>query len=132
MRIAIAIGLLGLLVTPLTAQETAPKKIKRQTNLISLEEIEQVRGEVTDAYQIVQRLRPQFFRARGSSSLGNAASGDYKGPRVIVDGSPRGEVDALRQITAIAVKEIRYLSAGDATTQYGTGYDGGAIVVSTR
>jgi len=133
MRLVLTVALISLLAAPLAAQEpTAKPKIKRQANLISNEEIDQVRGEVNDAYQIVQRLRPQFLRTRGASSLGNSAAGDYKGPRVIVDGSPRGEVSALSQITAMTVKEIRYLSSGDATTQYGTGYDGGAIVVTTR
>jgi hypothetical protein len=38
----------------------------------------------------------------------------------------------LQQIRAIDVQEIRYLSATEATTPYGTGHVGGVIEVTTR
>jgi hypothetical protein len=111
----------------------SPPKIKRQPNLISAQEIDLVRAETSDAYDIVKRLRPQYLRGRGASSFGNAAGGrTTAAPKVILDGSPIGEIDALRQIPAMNVREIRYLSSSDATTQFGTGYDGGAVVVLTR
>lgn len=132
----LALLLLGaFLSAPALAQDTAKtkeKKPKRQANVISLEEIEAIRNEASDAYAIIQRLRPQFFRVRGSVVVDPARAGEYRGPKVIVDGSPRGDLEALRQISSIAVKQIRYLNASDATTQYGTGYDGGAILVTTR
>lgn len=108
------------------------QKVKRQANVITSEEIDAIRSETTDAYAIVQRLRPQYLRVRGMVEADPARRNEYHGPRVIVDGTPRGEMDALKQVSATAVKEIRYLSASDATTAYGTGYDGGAIVVLTH
>jgi hypothetical protein len=138
MRTFIAVLLLGLLAPPLFAQDppkpdvNQPKK-KREANLISFEEIEAVRGQMTSAYEIVSRLRPQYLRGRGANSFGNAAGGKRTAlPRVVLDGSPYGEIAALNQITAMIVKEIRFLGTGDASIQFGTGYDGGAIVVSTR
>ncbi|MEO8449159.1 MAG: hypothetical protein ABI647_05175, partial [Gemmatimonadota bacterium] len=101
-------------------------------NVISSDEIDAIRAEATDAYAIVQRLRPQYFRVRGMVEADPARRNEYHGPKVVVDGTPRGDLDALKQVSAAAVKEIRYLSASEATTAYGTGYDGGAIVVVTR
>ena len=90
-------------------------------------------GEVNTARDLVQRLRPGFLRNRGASSFGNAASGTpTPTARVIVDGAPRGGLGALAEISAMSVREIRDLNAADASIQYGTGYDGGAILVLTR
>lgn len=122
------------LAEPLSAQDSAPRpKLKRQPDLIVVEEIDPIRSEVQTARDIVQRLRPGFLRTRGASSFGNAASGAVTPtPQVIVDGAPRGRLGALAEISASAVREIRYLNAADASIRYGTGYDGGAILVFTR
>ena len=120
---------------PLAAQDTStPKpKFKRQPNVIVVEEIDAIRTEVSTARDLIQRLRPSFLRTRGASSFGNAANGaNTPTPQVVVDGAPRGDVSALTQIPAMTVREIRYLNAADATIQYGTGYDAGAILVFTR
>ncbi|MFN0182005.1 MAG: hypothetical protein ACKVZ0_24645 [Gemmatimonadales bacterium] len=138
MRTLIAVLFLGLLAPPVLAQDppqpdvSQPKK-KREANLISFEEIEAVRGQMATAYDIVSRLRPQYLRGRGANSFGNAAGGKRTAlPQVVLDGSPYGEIATLSQISAMLVKEIRFLGTGDASIKYGTGYDGGAIVVSTR
>ena len=136
MRRLLVLLLLSVAAIPAVAQDNAepkPAKIKRQANLISLEEIDPIRAEGTDAYDIVKRLRPQFLRSRGANSFGNAAGGRTNAtPRLVVDGAPAGDIEQLRQVPAMNVREIRYLSSSDATTQFGTGYDGGAVVVITR
>lgn len=75
-----------------------------------------------DAYQAVQRLRPQWLRSRGNTV-----------PQVVTDGmrQPAG-LDALRQYRVSELEEMRYMSATEATNRFGTGFDGGAILVSTR
>ena len=136
MRLALLIPLLGLLAGPALAQdptEAKPKKIRRQADLISLEEIESVREVAPTAYHIVQRLRPNYLRSRGATSFGNAAGGRTTPyAKVVVDGVPLGELAVLNQISSMVVKEIRYLGSNDATIRFGTGYDGGAILVTTR
>ncbi len=75
-----------------------------------------------DAYQAIQRLRPRWLRTRG----GNYAA-------VFVDGTERpGGLDVLRSIRVAEVEEMRYMSSTDATTRYGTGYDGGVILITTK
>lgn len=100
----------------------APKRGAR--NVITAQEIQQLTG-VSTAYEAVQRLRPQFLNAR-STVLGSG------GTVVYVNGMRRGGVNALQQVAANEVKEIRYISARDATTKYGSGLTQGVIEVTTR
>ncbi len=93
-------------------------------NVITAREIQQLTG-VSTAYDAVQRLRPQFLNAR-STVLGSG------GVVVYVNGMQRGGVSILRQVAANEVKEIRYISARDATTKYGSGLTQGVIEVTTR
>ncbi len=79
-------------------------------------------------FEAIQRLRPQWLRARGSNFEGRA-----RAPTVFLDGSRRGEVDFLQQIHVSDVLDVRFLSSSDAATIYGTTTGtGGAIQVRTR
>jgi hypothetical protein len=75
-----------------------------------------------DVYTVIQRLRPAWLRSRSGAD-----------PVVIMDGTPQaGGLDALRTLRTSEFQEMRYMSASDATTRYGTGYDGGAILLVTK
>jgi hypothetical protein len=53
-------------------------------------------------------------------------------PRVVVDDVSYGSIENLANLSANAVREIRYLNAADATTRWGTGYPGGVILVTMK
>lgn len=75
-----------------------------------------------DLFQAVQQLRPNWLRPRAGQTA-----------QVLVDGNRQpGGLDNLRQYRAAEVEELRFLSSSDATTRYGTGFDGGAILITTR
>ena len=76
-----------------------------------------------DALQAVQRLRSQWVRSRAG------LSGDP--PVLYVDGTRRGSADEMRFIRIDEVEQMQYMSPSDATTRYGTGHTGGAILVTT-
>lgn len=84
---------------------------------------------VGTAFDVVQRLRPEFLRTRGSLSVQNPQP---PLPQVYVDGMYYGELRALHDIPADRVEEIRYINARDATTRWGTGHAGGVIAVKIR
>jgi hypothetical protein len=86
-------------------------------------------SNVSTAFDAVERLRPNFLRSHGPTSV-RQASGPLA--RVYVDGSSMGGIDQLRGIAAGVVESIEYLPARDATTRFGTGHEGGAIMVLTR
>jgi len=120
------------LAGPLLAQDTtrARSHPKKRFDVISLEEIEAIRNEATNAYDIVSRLRRQFFKNRIQSQIGEA---DWSaGPRVVLDETPYGGLETLRNIELTAIKEIRYLNGPDASMRFGNEFQGGAIVVITR
>ncbi len=81
------------------------------------------------AYEALERLRPGWLRGR--SAAFTQADGRVF-PAVFLDGRPWGDLESLHQIDIIQVGEMRFISASDATTRYGTGFPAGIIAVSTR
>lgn len=76
-----------------------------------------------DALQAVQRLRSRWVQSRAGVSA--------EPPVLYVDGTRRGSADELRFIRVDEVEQMEYMSAGDATTRFGTGHTGGAILVTS-
>lgn len=90
---------------------------------------------VSTAYDAVERLRPQWLRRLQQRSLaGGGGSPDVGSEDVVVyvDGVRSGGRDALKQVRADAVYQMRYLDASQATAEYGTGHLYGAIDVKTK
>ncbi len=74
------------------------------------------------AYAAVQRLRPTWLRTRSGGT-----------PQVHIDGNPQGGgIEALNNLPAAQVQEMVYMNASDATTRFGTNYNNGVILVSTK
>ena len=98
-----------------------------QRYLISLEEIQ---GQPTmSAFEIVSRFRPNWVRGH-SVSFRSDTGRNY--PAVFVDGRPFGDIESLNQFGTEVIQELRFISASDATTRFGTGYPAGIIEVVTR
>ena len=77
-------------------------------------------------HEAIQLLRPHFFFSRGRTSL--RAPNNVR-PAVIVNSVPQASFESLRAISAQDVLYVRYLSAPEATTRFGTGYMAGVIEV---
>ena len=91
---------------------------RRDPNLITAEELADYSN--LDCFDAVRRLRPRWLQAR---------AGD---PTVVRDGSQLGPAsEYLSEIRVGQVESLRYLSATEATMRYGTGVQGGAIVVTS-
>jgi len=75
-----------------------------------------------DAFQAIQRLRARWLQSR---------SGTFA--KVYVDGAERpGGLDSLNGMPVADISDMRYLSANEATTRFGTGNSGGAILITTK
>ena len=74
------------------------------------------------ALDVVRRLRPAWIRVR--------TGGDQ--PVVYIDRTRRGGLELLSGLAIDVVQEIRHMSPSDATTRFGTGHRGGAILVTTK
>ena len=97
--------------------------------VITSEEIREYEGQYENAYRLVQMRRAMWLNPRGTATL---ASPEPPLPRVVLDGSPYGEIEALASLRLTEIEELRFMHASDATTRFGTGYPGGAILVRTR
>lgn len=101
---------------------------RRQGSILTYEEIQAL--HVPSAYEVVEMLRPQFLRTRGAASINDPTPV----PAVVyLDGFRYGDTpEALKTIDRTSVHQIEYLDSRDATTRFGTGHRGGAILVRTR
>jgi len=80
-----------------------------------------VNQQELDLFQAIRQLRGRWLTSRGRGTA-----------RVHVDGSRLGGVQELQNIRVADVQEVEFMNAADATLRFGTGYDAGAIIVTTR
>jgi hypothetical protein len=111
-----------------TNGQTGTRQTRRDPSVITAEEL--ASAPQGDLYGAIQQLRPNFMQMRGATTFGIAT-----GPEVIqvyVDGVLVGDTSVLKQYQTRDTKEVRKLSAADATQKYGTGHSQGAILVTRR
>ncbi|HZD05161.1 MAG TPA: hypothetical protein VE173_09585, partial [Longimicrobiales bacterium] len=96
-------------------------------NLITAEDI---RGlDVQTAYELVQRLQPQWLTSRGPTSLTNAAPTVAS---VYLDSVEVGDIEYLKGLNVTAIREMRYYAPGEASVRFGMGHQRGVIDVITE
>lgn len=101
----------------------------RNRSILTAEEINLDKGASRTAYDVIARLRPEFLRSRGASSLQSTAPITAI---VYVDEMRYGDLDDLKSMSAHQIFSVQYLNASDATTRFGTDHLGGAILITTR
>ena len=100
-----------------SASNTGPRK---QRDLITQSEI--ATKDFRNAHEVIQVLRPQMLRVRGSIGLA-----------VFVNGIKMSNgVYSLYDISPSSISEIRYLNSFDAQARFGTDTADGAISITTR
>jgi hypothetical protein len=117
---------LAVLATHGCATRSGSKPSGDRDVLLS-EEIE--RTSAVSAHDAVRQLRPEWLRRRGRSSIQNA---NAEALIVYLDGVRVGGVQTLTSIAVGSILEIRHLDGRDATTRFGTGHAGGALLIRTR
>jgi hypothetical protein len=117
----LSFGILVLVAGCGASRETGAVSTSR--NILTADEI--AKTSAFNAYDAVRLRRPAFLSPAVTSGAGQ------RRPPVYVDGIYFGEVESLKDIQVIDVKEIRYIDSRDATTLYGTGYVAGVIMVIT-
>ena len=124
--VACTFGLLLLVSTGCTTTNTAGSSSSSDPTVISQKQIQEV-GDISNAYNLVQRLHPQWLRKRGRNSISDPGQ-----ILVYVEDSRQGGTQALRRIQVIDVQSIEFLRANEATMRYGSGHDNGAILVHMK
>src|SRR5215208_484137 len=90
---------------------------RRDANVITQQEIQAI--SASTAYDVISRLRPNFLRSRGRSTV-NTAANDYA--VVFLDSQRFGGLSSLRTITSDQIREIRFIPGTAAVTKYGMEY----------
>ena len=110
-----------------TSTKGTSKKSRSSRGHISAEQIQS--SSATDAYDLIQKLRPHWLRGRGSKSFRDEDAGH---PVVYVDGNRHGDLDSLPAFSVEDIKEINFFSSSEATFRFGTGHTGGVIMIISR
>lgn len=91
------------------------------------------RAQVSSAYDVIMRLRPEWLYTRRGGPRGAGGPETVPvTPVVYLNGSRTENIFYLQTLQADHVVEIRFVIAREATTKYGTGHPLGAIEVVTR
>lgn len=99
---------------------TEARATRGAANLITEAEINA--SAYQNALEVVQNLRPAMMRPRPGG-----------GPVMLyLDDVKMMDLNGLSTVPAGRIREIRYISAQDATTRWGTGHASGVILVTTK
>ena len=112
------------------AAEASKRPLRGSLNHIPNGEIEAAGVDLINAYDLVSRLRPSMLRMRNQTA--GDASGSIMGPVAYIDDIRLGDPELLSTVMRATVREIRYISATDATTRWGTGHSNGVVQVFTK
>ncbi len=140
-----------------SASSTLPNTDTRAPNyqMITQKEIDSY-GAGGTALDMINKLRPNFLRSRGQTSIHGGtspvqgalpkASGSMNNPTVDPSAGPRGEfypnvfldgvnygdVSSLRNLQANQLGEIRLYQPSEAERKFGPGNSAGVIAITTR
>ena len=120
--IVLIAGLLLVLAGCASRSDGGPRL---NANLITRADIDEMGP--SNAYNIIQALRSNWLRKRGSTSF--RQEGEIW---VYVDGTGPSSLDILHGIHSDNIEEMRFLAERQATFRFGSGHEHGVIVVTRR
>lgn len=122
------IVLFGLIVI-LMGCATSGEGVKRGSSYEIIQE-EILNCDANNAYEIIQRLRPNLLLKATSARGGDMYS--QGGAAVYLDNVKVGGLSYLKQLNSAQVASIEYLRASEATMRFGANHGAGAFMVKTR
>ena len=130
-QLGVVIAGFSLIACASSGQSSEPNSLPSLANagrnVLTAAEI--VTSRVTDAYQAVLQLRPEFLRRRSAPII--PSIGATSAIAVYLDEIPFGGVESLRAIPLDRVRLIRYIPPLEADLKWGGTHPAGAIVVTT-
>ena len=109
---------------PPVADSTRRQMRARNPNVLREEEFSTTTA--VDGLALVMEYRPNWLHSRGVVSIMNPSAGDLE---VYINGVRAGDLNRLREVSIMAIRELRFLGAGEAQQRYGVGHAGGVIEV---
>lgn len=135
LRLLIGLAFIGTAVgcSPAASKANTSATPKANPDLISTAEIDS--QNFRDAYDVVQRLRPNWFTRKTGSSAARRLGTTGSGLVVYLDNARMGGVEALRQLNTSGIESLQFMDAAIATATLpglGSSVIAGAIVARTR
>jgi hypothetical protein len=124
----ILMSLFGCAGAPAATRADGLAPTRRDPTVITREELEAQDIVSLTAFAAIERLRPRWLNARGTTSVG----GGNPFPAVLIGGVVQNDLAALRRLSVGDVESLSLVAARDATTRFGTGYVNGLIEVVLR
>jgi hypothetical protein len=84
------------------------------------------------AYDLIQRVRPEYLRTKPTQTYMGASSNAAPPPALFLNGQHIGELADLRSVPAPALSMIRYYNIEEGKRKYGMQYGGGVIEIQYR
>lgn len=109
-----------------TPSATARGPVRSTYNLITAEQLAAA-GDAT-VYDVIMRYRPRFLQSHEPPSLSHSPTP----VQVYVNDTRFDAQEALTTIRASTVKEVRFVEPPEANNRWGTGHNGGVILVTLR
>jgi hypothetical protein len=122
MRIMSPAGLGAVLFLACAPPSTG--KPVQEANVITKEEI--LGTHTANVYDAISRLRPNFLRYRGRTTIRGADTGF---PKVYVDRMLYGDTNSLKNMNVNGIREIHFYNGSDAGARFGLDNVSGAIEI---
>ena len=119
------VGVIALSGCASSGQGSTASSQSSTRNLLTREDL--LATEEPDLRRAIERLRPQWLRARGAARIGSVLQ-----VAVFIDDVRAGGVDFLNSLRLEGIEEVRFYTAAEATTRWGGDVAGGVIAVSRR
>jgi hypothetical protein len=89
--------------------------------------------QLSNLYEVVQRLHPEWLTERNASTLGGASgkNTDEMLVQVYLDTQHAGSIEVLKQIPTTGASSIHHYSASEAEARFGSGNLNGVIQIVT-
>lgn len=116
---------IGVLLAACGTASTQRTGVRQDQRVLTAEELEGSR--YSDAFSVVQALRPQWLRTRGTASINQPQF-----IKVYLDDNLLGGTETLRTIPVHSVARMEFLDGLEATNRWGLDHGLGAIMVTTR
>ena len=127
MRVLVSLCAVVLLASTLAAQSQS--KPKSSSNLITEEDIERAGPSVGNAFEVVELLRPRWFKAREILMLPGANNETRMSQiHVYMDDKDRGDLEFLKTIPAELVYTLQYMSTNEVGSRFGPAAGPGIVV----
>jgi len=106
-------------------REPASAAARGTSDIITEKELRDAPGTLSNAFDLIARLRPAMLQARITPGSRLGASN----PTVFADNRRLGEPSLLRGIARENVRSVQYFNVAEARGRFGEGFPGGVIQV---